>query len=398
MAIWAANADGYVIDAMLDTELQQAIVDFVTSFEAQAPAIVDDMQARHAAEVAGLFHGVDRGIARDAAAIGVAVALSAMRMPPGASTIAPDAAVREARAVAAEGGTLAALLHGYRVGHAVIQEHMLAHAERTGAPMTAVRVMSDRLFVHVDRLMQQANHEYMDERRRRNGDVDLALYTRTKRALAGEPETLPYPYDGHHIAVVFDPHATPDAAERLATELELPSLRVATPGGEIWLWLNVSETTTEGDVRSVLEAVLTAGAAGVSEPTTGAGSLAVAHRQATLASRLGTLRRSRVSSYSEVALEALAFGGQDAARDFTRAELGLLADDGERAEMLRRTVQTYFASGSSAAAAAAELGVAERTVTYRLRRAEELVGRPLSARRAEIEAALRLHRVLEQVA
>jgi len=41
--------------------------------------------------------------------------------------------------------------------------------------------------------------------------------------------------------------------------------------------------------------------------------------------------------------------------------------------------------------------VAERTVTYRLRRAEELVGKPLSSRRAEIEAALRLHRVLDQV-
>ena len=383
---------------MLDSALQQAIVDFVTSFEAQAPAIVDDMQARHAAEVAGLFNGVDRGIARDAAAMGVAVALSAMRMPPATSTIAPDAAVREARAVAAEGGTLAALLHGYRVGHAVIQEHMLAHAERIGAPINVVRVMSERLFVHVDRLMAQANHEYMEERRRRNGDIDLALYARIKRVLAGQLETLPYPDDGHHIAVVFDPRATPDAAERLVADLELPALRVATPSGEIWLWLNVSETTTEGDIRSVLEAVMTAGAAGVSEPTTGSGSLATTHRQAKLACRLGTLRRTRVSSYPEVALEALAFGGQDAARDFTRAELGLLADDGERTEMLRRTVQAYFASGSSAAAAAVELGVAERTVTYRLRRAEELVGRPLAARRAEIEAALRLHRVLDQVA
>ena len=105
----------------------------------------------------------------------------------------------------------------------------------------------------------------------------------------------------------------------------------------------------------------------------------------------------RVSAYSEVALEALAFGGQDVARDFARAELGLLADDGERTETLRRTVQTYFASGNSAAAAAASLGIAERTVTYRLRRAEELVGRPLSTRRAEIEAALRLHRVLDLV-
>jgi DNA-binding PucR family transcriptional regulator len=238
----------------------------------------------------------------------------------------------------------------------------------------------------------------MEERRRRNGDVDLALYTKVKQMLAGEHQVLPYPSDGHHIAVVFDQQATPDAAERLIAELELPVLRVATPSGEIWLWVNIPQTTTEGDVRSVLEAVVTSGSAGIGEPTSGRGSLAATHRQAKLACRLGTLQQARVSSYADVALEALAFGGQDAARDFTRAELGLLADDGERAEMLRRTVQTYFASGGSAVAAAAELGVAERTVTYRLRRAEELVGRPLSARRAEIEAALRLHRVLDHVA
>lgn len=377
-------------------EVQQAIVEFITSLEAHAPAIVDDMQARHDAEVSGLFDGVDPGIARDAAAIGVALALSAMRMPSGGSTIAPDATVREARAVAAEGGSLDALLHGYRVGHAVIQEHMLMHAERTGTPMLVVRAMSERLFVHVDRLMQQANQEYMDEWRRRNGDIDLAMYGKVKRLLSGQPESLPYPTDGHHVAVVLDSDATPDASERLVAELALPSLRVATPGGEIWLWLNVAGTT-DGDVRGVLETVMTSGSAGLSEPTWGPDGLAAAHRQAKLACRLGALRRTRVSSYAEVALEALAFGGQDAARDFTRAELGSLADDGERAELLRRTVQTYFASGSSAAAAAIELGVAERTVTYRLRRAEELVGRPLSARRAEIEAALRLHRVLEPI-
>jgi DNA-binding PucR family transcriptional regulator len=174
-------------------------------------------------------------------------------------------------------------------------------------------------------------------------------------------------------------------------------LRVPTPTREIWLWLNVPSDVVSSDVQGVLEAFMNSGAAGVSDRATGAAGFAISHRQAQLACRLGSLRGIRVSSYSEIALEALAFGGRDAARDFARAELGLLADDGERTELLRQTVQTYFAKGSSAAAAAESLGVAERTVTYRLRRAEELVGKPLSSRRAEIEAALRLHRVLDQV-
>jgi DNA-binding PucR family transcriptional regulator len=41
--------------------------------------------------------------------------------------------------------------------------------------------------------------------------------------------------------------------------------------------------------------------------------------------------------------------------------------------------------------------VSERTVTYRLRHAEELLGRPLTTRRAELETALRLHRLLTDV-
>lgn len=375
---------------------QNAIRAFVTSFESCVPAIVDDIERRQLAEVPELPDALDRDLVRDAAAVGVAVALSAMRVPSETSTIAPDATLREARSLAAVGGALATLLHSYRVGHAVIQEHMLLHAADLDVPMVALRTMSDRLFLHVDRLMQLSTQEFMLERRRRNGDVDLALYNRVARVLAGESGMLPYPAEGRHVAVVFDADATPDAPQLVADDLGVPMLRVPTPAAEIWLWLNVGEDVRTSDVHSLLEAFVTTGAAGVSDPAVGMNGIAISHRQAQLACRMGSLRGIHVSSYNDVALEALAFGGTEAARDFARAELGLLADDGDRAEMLRDTVQTYFANASSAAAAALALGVAERTVTYRLRRAEVLMGHPLSSRRAEIEAALRLHRVLDQ--
>jgi hypothetical protein len=379
------------------SDLQQSIRDFVTSFESCVPAIVDDIERRQLSEVPEIPESLDQDLVRDAAAVGVAVALSAMRVSSETSTIAPDASLREARGLAAAGGSLATLLHSYRAGHAVIQEHMLMHAAEVGTPMVAVRTMSDRLFIHIDRLMQLSTQEFMQERRRRNGNVDLMLYTRVSRLLKGEPEDLPYPSEGHHIAVVFDADATPNAPELVSENLGLPALRVPTPTREIWLWLNVPSDVVASDVHGVLEAFMSSGAAGVSDRASGASGIAISHRQAQLACRLGSLRGIRVSSYNEIALEALAFGGRDAARDFAQAELGLLGDDGQRTELLRQTVQTYFAKGSSAAAAAESLGVAERTVTYRLRRAEELVGKPLSSRRAEIEAALRLHRVLDQV-
>jgi hypothetical protein len=378
--------------------VQQAIRDFVNSFESEAPIMVAEIETRQAREVLDFLGEDDPDVLRSAAAVGVAVALSAMRMPPPSITVAPDAAVRAARGVVAAGGSLAALLHSYRIGHAVIQEHTLVHAERLGTPIQAVKLMSDRLFKHMDSLMRIAQQEFMDERRRRNGAVDLSLYQQVTQLLAGDDVALPYPMDAHHLAIVFDADAPPDAAEQLIGALARPALRVVAPGREIWLWLAVPAVDAGVDVRSELEAIVGVGGAGMSAVARGRPGMAVAHRQAAVACRLATLRGTRVCVYNEVALEALAFGGQDAARDFAQAELGLLADDGDRTETLRQTVQTYFTNGSSAAATAAALGIAERTVTYRLRRAEELVGRPLLARRAEIEAALRLYRVLDRAA
>lgn len=381
--------------------LQLAIRRFVNSFEAEAPTLVAEIEARQARDGLGFLGEDDPDVLRAAAAVGVAVALSAMRMAPqpvSGTPAAPDAAVRAARGVVAAGGSLAALLQSYRIGHAVLQEHMLVHADRIGTPPNAVRVMSDRLFVHMDSLMEVAQHEFIAERRRRHGAVDLSLFQQVSQMLAGQDVTLPYPVDDHHVAIVLTADAPHDAADLLINAMARPALRVVATDAEIWLWISVPDLDVGVDVRSDLEAIVGVGSAGIGQPARGRAGMAVSHRQAALACRLAILRGTRVCVYTEVALEALAFGGQDAARDFARAELGLLANDGERTETLRQTVQTYFANGSSAAATATALGIAERTVTYRLRRAEELVGRPLLARRAEIEAALRLHRVLDRAA
>ncbi|HWI72731.1 MAG TPA: helix-turn-helix domain-containing protein, partial [Baekduia sp.] len=83
--------------------------------------------------------------------------------------------------------------------------------------------------------------------------------------------------------------------------------------------------------------------------------------------------------------------------DFARAELGRMAEPARRVAILRETLTEYFAQGGSTAATARALAIAERTVTYRLRRAEELIGRPVSERRADLETALRLYDVLDIV-
>ena len=101
-----------------------------------------------------------------------------------------------------------------------------------------------------------------------------------------------------------------------------------------------------------------------------------------------------ITHYAEVALESLAAVDEDAAAAFVARELAGLDGDDVRSTRLRQTLRAWFAAGHNAAAAAAALGVHEQTVAQRLRTVEERTGRPVAARRAELETALRLRDLL----
>ena len=68
--------------------------------------------------------------------------------------------------------------------------------------------------------------------------------------------------------------------------------------------------------------------------------------------------------------------------------------DTEAAAGLRETLEAYLAEGASHKRASLRLAVHEKTVVHRVRRAEELLGRPLTGRRAAVEAALVVRRLL----
>jgi DNA-binding PucR family transcriptional regulator len=78
----------------------------------------------------------------------------------------------------------------------------------------------------------------------------------------------------------------------------------------------------------------------------------------------------------------------DRAQRFAHVVLGPLAEDSPEAERLRETLRAYFACQESKAAASTELRVHQKTVAYRLRRAAELLGGSVEARKTELDAAL----------
>ena len=299
-----------------------------------------------------------------------------------------------ARAAAINDIPLAAVLRGYRISHAVAVDQLLQHAERVGAPMSTVCEAVRGVFAHMDAIVALGSHTYLEERRRINSRPERTRFLRIRAVLAGAEELgMPYPLDGDHVAIVLrgpQPAATLAAVARAAGDA--PLLVTEASDGRVWAWLACA--SCENDIVAALRAHARGTiAAGVCGHESGVAGFRATHRKAQLALRLGSVQGSSVTTYADVALEALAVGGEDLAREFVRAEMGALAEPARRTTLARETLAAYFATGT-AAEAARRLSVSERTVTYRLRHAELVLGRPLTVRRAELEMALRLDRLL----
>ena len=102
------------------------------------------------------------------------------------------------------------------------------------------------------------------------------------------------------------------------------------------------------------------------------------------------IRLTAVTSYQRVELVSLLASDLPRARRFVAAQLGPLASTSEPAERLRETVLAFLVAGGSGTRAAKELYVHQNTVTYRVKRAEELMGRRVNHNPVELVCALTL--------
>lgn len=122
------------------------------------------------------------------------------------------------------------------------------------------------------------------------------------------------------------------------------------------------------------------------------------HHEARSAKRVAVLSGAPVTLFIDVGLEAFALSDERLARAFVARELGPLVGEDSRSAALRRTLEAYFAAGNSASGAAAALDVHERTVSYRIRAAEERLGRYFVDCQDEVALALRLRSLFASAA
>jgi hypothetical protein len=373
----------------------RASADLITGFAERLPRFVEDSSRKQLAvpELQNCELEVQVAV-REATERGAEMLVQALRAPAAAASTHDVRGAPFARTAAQHGIPLAVVLQGYRISHAVAVDHLLDHAGQVDAPMELVNRAVRNLFWYMDSLVGIGSRTYVDERRRINSRPERAKYLRIKAVLDGGTELgMAYPLEARHVAIVLrarQPAALLAAVAAAADDA--PMLVTEAPDGKIWAW--VACDLCEAEIVDTLRhhgpgAV----SAGVSGHEAGVVGFRAVNRKAQLALRLGSCQGSAVTTFADVALEALAVGGDDLARGFVQSEIGGLAADDRRTAVIRETLAAYFAC-RSAAAAARRLSVSERTVTYRLRHAEQLLGRPLTTRRAELETALRLHRLL----
>ncbi|MGZ4270976.1 MAG: PucR family transcriptional regulator [Solirubrobacteraceae bacterium] len=315
----------------------------------------------------------------------------------------PPGAVHQAAVAAAEGVPWATVARTHTIAHAVVWERLIAELEQRdldGDRRAAVlQVLSRFLFGLVDHITTELSGVYAGERERLVRDSERRKTALVRDLLAGlpvAPDQLAYELRSEHLGAIAwgaDPEA---AATSLAAAGDLRLLTVDGPGDVVWAWLGGQPTIGARALRALASAAVPADTCvALGEPAAGPAGFRATHLQASEAQRVALHRPQPLTRYDHVALEALALQDTRLAREFAVRELGPLAAAEDRAATLRDTLRAYFITGQNASAAAAMLGVHERTVSYRLASAGERLGRPIAQRRDELALALRVLAVLE---
>jgi hypothetical protein len=195
----------------------------------------------------------------------------------------------------------------------------------------------------------------------------------------------------HHVGVLAWGDTAAAAVRQLAARLERPVLLTGPLDCARWAWISGSRPFEPSDERLLAGFVPPPGSTlAFGEQAYGERGFRATHRQAQRARWASRSSEQQLVLYSDVAVAILASENPAEARGFVARELRGISDDSSESRRIRETLTAYFASDHNAASAAARLGVHQQTIANRLRAVEERLGRPVGARRLELELALRL--------
>jgi len=330
-----------------------------------------------------------------------------------AAVQAPAAAMEYARRLAQRATPLTALLRAYRVGHTCFADWLLEELARQADDaemISAVTLdMSRTVAGYIDQTSEEMVSAYAQERENWLRNRSAARAARIRDLLSGvrvdvaaAEATLGYRLRQYHVGLVcwVGGAATADEITRLERAVGHVAQQAACRGDPVllphdessaWAWLplgirdmfepaTASTASLDGDIHFAF--------GDAAKGTTG---FRLTHQQAVAAQAVALAAGSppaRVVAFSEVAPVAMMLRSAELLRAWVLSTLADLATDDEHHARLRDTLLVFLRNGGSYKTTAEQLMLHKNTVQYRIRRAEESLGRPVGANRHDVELAL----------
>jgi len=336
------------------------------------------------------------------------------------SAVAPTEALAYAKEYVVRGLDFTLLQRAYRTAQGVYAGMILARLRaKTDDPdrlADAMAYFNAWIFAWIETIERQLTDVYMGEREQWVRGADALRAAEVRAILGGAPVDAPaasrrlgYELDRFHVGyVVWNETAvdSPGEGQVLFGEMEQVAAAVAeslgarapltvAQGRHLACWAGRREPHHLGDLR-----VPRGAGRGISVATgtaaPGVEGFVLSHREALLARRVARLRGDHAArvAFPDISLEALMVDDTEAAGRFAERELGPLAARDDSTMRLASTLAVFLDEGASFVRAARRLGVHTNTVTYRVRRAEDLLGHRVSERQLELRVALRLARLV----
>lgn len=332
----------------------------------------------------------------------------------------PTAALEHARRLAQRGVSANALIRSYRLGQQKLLNIVLDEVRATDLdPRRSLDVfqqITTTTFSYIDWISQQVIAAYQAEHDRWLETQNTTRTVRIRELLDAEvvdadavSTEIGYPLRRVHLAVVASYPQTHHGDElvrmqrfvrELAECLESKGhpLFIAADRLTGWGWIPLAAETAPGAVECVRRLATTyqqPPSLAVGDPLPGVDGFRRSHRQALGAHAVAIAAgpdAQQIVTNDDPGLSAAALLGENvqAARAWVGEVLGPLASATESDERLRETLRVFLQTGSSYKAAAAELHLHFNSVRYRVQRAEQRRGRPITTDRLDVEIALLL--------
>jgi hypothetical protein len=354
-------------------------------------SVADPAEANDSAYVQGL---------REAVGIAIDYALQAIERGGGeqAPSVPPEL-LAQARLAARAEVSLDTVLRRYFAGFALFGDFLIQEAQDGPFAGATLQQLMAGLSAVLDRLVAAVSDEHARAGGGASGSIEERKASHVRRLLAGEfldASELAYDFEAHHLGLVAYGPGSIQTLKDLASTLDRRLLSVAAREGAQWGWLGSTKPTDleelkEFSVRNLPSELRLA----IGEPSQGMEGWRLTHRQARAALPIAIKGSDRVVRYADVALLASISQDELLVRSLKQLYLEPLAEERDGGEALRCTLRAYFAAERNVSSAAAALGVKRHTVTNRLRVAEGLLGRSLTACGDELVKALQLEKLAD---